>query len=75
MRKNRRLTERFGIHEGDRVRLMCRGDTRSEEADINSIHEIKGEVYQIYRDFVVIKTKFGTHPSFLWSDFLKWRTE
>ena len=73
--KNKKLTEKFGIHEGDRVRLMCRGDMRNEETDINGIHEIKGTVHQIYSDFVVIMTKFGTHPSFPLSDFLRWRVE
>ena len=73
--KNRRLVERFGIHEGDRARLMCCGDIRIEETDVNGIHEIRGTVYQIYQDFVVIMTRFGTHPSFPWSDFLRWRVE
>lgn len=73
--KNRRLVERFGIHEGDRVRLMCCGDIRIEETDVNGIHEIRGTVHQIYQDFVVIMTRFGTHPSFPWSDFLRWRVE
>ena len=30
---------------------------------------------QVYERFVVIKTSFGTHPSYFWSDFEKWRVE
>lgn len=54
---------------------MCCGDIRIEETDVNGIHEIRGTVHQIYQDFVVIMTRFGTHPSFPWSDFLRWRVE
>lgn len=73
--KNKKLTEKFGIHEGDRVRLTYHGDYRNETINDNGVHELCGTVYQIYQDFVVIMTRYGTHPSFPWSDFLKWRVE
>ena len=75
MRKNRRLVERFGIREDDRVKLRIRGSVLAEDTDGEGCKEIKGTVYQIYQDFVVIMTRYGTHPSFPWSDFLRWRTE
>ena len=73
--KNKRVTERFGIREGDRVRLRIRGDMRNEETDAGGFREICGYVYQIYRDFVVVMTRVGTHPAFLWQDFQKYRVE
>ena len=75
MRKNRRLVERFGIHEGDCVRLSVKRDVQGPDPDGEYIKEICGTVYQIYQDFVVIMTRYGTHPSFPWSDFLRWRAE
>lgn len=73
MRKNRRLVERFGIREGDRVRISVKRDVQGPDGEY--IKEICGTVYQIYQDFVVIMTQYKTHPSFLRSDFLKWRVE
>jgi hypothetical protein len=71
--KNRRLVERFGIHEGDCVRLSVKRDVQGPVPDGEYIKEICGTVYQIYQDFVVIMTRVGTHPSYFWSDFEKWR--
>ena len=71
--KNRRLVERFGIHEGDCVRLSVKRDVQGSVPDGEYIKEICGTVYQIYQDFVVIMTRVGTHPSYFWSDFEKWR--
>ena len=75
MRKNRRLVERFGIREGDRVKLRIRCSVLAEDTDGEGCKEIKGTVYQIYQDFVVIMTRYGTHPSYFWSDLEKWRVE
>ena len=75
MRKNRRLVERFGIREGDRVRLSVMRDMQGPDPDGEYIKEICGTVYQIYQDFVVIMTQYKTHPSFPRSDFLRWRVE
>ena len=71
--KNKRLNEKFGIHEGDRVRLNVMRDMKGPAPDWEYIKEICGTVYQIYQDFVVIMTRYGTHPSYFWSDFEKWR--
>ena len=60
---------------GVRGKLRIRGSVLAEDTDGEGCKEIKGTVYQIYQDFVVIMTRVGTHPSFPWSDFLRWRVE
>ncbi len=72
--KNARLEEKHGLHEGDRVRMQYRGCSLTEEMDDDGNRLISGTVYQIYELFVVIATRYGTRHSFLWADFLKWRT-
>lgn len=75
MRKNRRLVGRFGVREGDRVRLHIKRDVQGPDSEGEYIKELRGTVHQVYQNFVVVATRYGTHPSFLWSDFLKWRVE
>ena len=71
----RRLEKLHGVKVGERIKLRIQSTLRDEEVDSDGVHEIRGKVYQVYERFVVIKTSFGTHPSFLWSDFLRWRAE
>ena len=48
MRKNRRLTEKFGIHEGDRVRLSVKRDLQGPDPDGEYIKEICGKDMPVY---------------------------
>lgn len=43
--KNKRLTEKFGIHEGDRVRLSVMRDVQGPDPDWEYINEICGKQY------------------------------
>ena len=71
--KIRRLEELHRVKIGERVTLRYRADMRNEEVDSLNIREVCGVVYQVYEHFVVIKTSFGTHPSYNWMDFENWR--
>ena len=66
----RRLEKLHGVKVGERVKLRIQSTLRDEEVDSDG-----GKVYQVYERFVVIKTSFGTHPSYFWGDFEKWRAE
>ena len=68
-----RLEELHRVKVGERVTLRYRADMRNEEVDSLNIREVRGVVYQVYEHFVVIKTSFGTHPSYNWMDFENWR--
>ena len=69
----RRLEKLHGVKVGERIRLRIQSTLRDEEVDSDGVHEIRGKIYQLYERFVVIKTSFGTHPSYFWADFEKWR--
>ena len=69
----RRLEKLHGVKVGERIRLRIQGTLRDEEVDSDGVHEIRGKIYQLYERFAVIKTSFGTHPSYFWADFEKWR--
>lgn len=71
--KNVRLTEKHGLHEGDRVKLMYRGSFREEELDEDGNRMVSGTIYQIYELFVVIASRCGVKHCYFWQDFLKWR--
>ena len=73
MEEIRHLEELHRVKVGERVTLRYRADMRNEEIDSVGVREVYGVVYQVYEHFVVIKTSFGTHPSYFWSDFEKWR--
>lgn len=75
MGKNARLKEKHGLREGDRIQMRYRGSSLIEEVDDDGARLLSGTVYQIYELFVVIATRYGTRHSYLWSDFLKWRTK
>ena len=75
MEKIRRLEKLHRVKVGERVTLRYRAEMRSEEVDSLNIRELRGVVYQLYEYFVVIKTSFGTHPSYNWMDFNRWRVE
>ena len=74
MYKNRRLKRAYGLKEGDRVTVTERTAPSTPGSSGEVVTVIHGVVYQMYEAFVVLKTSIGTHPSYLWSDFLKWRT-
>ena len=71
----RRLEKLHGVKVGERIKLRIQSTLRDEEVDSDGVHEIWGKIYQLYERFVVNKTSFGTHPSYFWSDFEKWRVE
>lgn len=71
----RRLEKLHGVKVGERIKLRIQSTLRDEEVDSDRVHEIRGKIYQLYERFVVIKTNFGTHHSYFWSDFEKWRVE
>ena len=73
MEEIRHLEELHRVKVGERVTLRYRADMRNEGIDSVGVREVHGVVYQVYEHFVVIKTSFGTHPSYFWSDFEKWR--
>ena len=73
MEKIRRLEKLHRVKVGERVTLRYRAEMRSEEVDSLKIRELRGVVYQLYEHFVVINTSFGTHPSYNWMDFNRWR--
>ncbi len=75
MEKIRRLEKLHRVKVGERVTLRYRAEMRSEEVDSLNIRELRGVVHQLYEHFVVIKTSFGTHPSYNWMDFDRWRVE
>lgn len=75
MQEIRRLEELHRVKVGERVTLRYRADMRNEEVDSLNIRELRGVVYQLYEHFVIIKTSFGTHPSYNWMDFDRWRVE
>lgn len=75
MEKIRRLEKLHGVKVGERIKLRIQSTLRDEEVDSNGVHEIRGKIYQLYERFVVIKTSFGTHPSYNWMDFHRWRAE
>ena len=75
MEKIRRLEKLHGVKVGERIKLRIQSTLRDEEVDSNGVHEIRGKGYQVDERFVVIKTSFGTHPSYIWSDFEKWKVE
>lgn len=75
MEQIRRLEELHRVKVGERVTLRYRADMRNEEIDSVGVREVHGVVYQVYEHFVVIKTSFGTHPSYPWSDFRRWRVK
>ena len=69
----RQLEKLHGVKVGERIKLRIQSTLRDEEVDSDGVHEIRGKIYQLYERFVVIKTNFGTHPSYFWADFEKWR--
>lgn len=74
MQEIRRLEELHRVKVGERVTLRYRADMRNEEIDDSlGEREVHGVVYQVYEKFVVLKTSFGTHPSYNWMDFSRWR--
>lgn len=73
MQEIRRLEELHRVKVGERVTLRYRADMRNEEVDSLNIREVRGVIYQVYEDFAVIRTDFGTHPSYNWMDFEEWR--
>lgn len=73
MEKIRRLEKLHGVKVGERIKLRIQSTLRDEEVNSNGVHEIQGKIYQLYERFVVIKTSFGTHPSYNWMDFRRWR--
>lgn len=70
---NKRIYERYGLHEGDRVRLKVHGLWNAADTDDDGCKEYRGTIYQMYELFAVIMTDSGLHPTFRWEDFKKWR--
>ncbi|SCH39437.1 Uncharacterised protein [uncultured Clostridium sp.] len=75
MYKNRRLKMAYGLEEGDRVTITERTNPSTQGCVGEVVAVVHGVIYQMYEAFVVVRTSYGTHPSYPWRDFLKWRTK